>query len=588
MSLEINKLFQPCQPHDFYGLRDHIKTFSELVDRKKKGETQINSILIVGDEGTGKSSLLQKLSTTIIGRKDVAQILNIIPEEDSLSKFFQEWKNAIDESSPEWRSLLEKVGKKKLGDDLPILKEQVKLPSGQSYTEYYVNRFLENLDKINQKLQETDTSLYFFFDNLHYFKFIDYHEFYPIFASIIKEINQRGYNIFTVFAFNEEYLFDFDYEKYLTSYSELLRAEPLTVSETEIYLRRVAPQLLNKGVLDLVTNSQRTFFDLNLGVAFISSDLGIDNFVERDLKSLFDLTDDEEEALYEMASYNENLFPIEQLTAYVDLSVLKNLEEKGFLWLGKNNARLVQESLLSTLKFRLKLFGPLTTLMVKLDSTLENLENNIAPSTQFIENAKQLAFKIRDRLSYFAVASKIQAVANLCIQKEMFQRAYDFSIINAEQFEHINELEQAGGFCEKIAREFEEKNYYFAARLYLKSASYYDAVEEELKAKRSFTRAADQFEKLATSLPVEKSEYAVRGYLKWCLDCYTSVSDENNFERIRKKAIGLFDKDSIHHNYFNSMKYEKEKEIEVEEIEPEPPEVEDISIENIEKELEEM
>ena len=207
---------------------------------------------------------------------------------------------------------------------------------------------------------------------------------------------------------------------------------------------------------------------------------------------------------------------------------------------------------------------------------------------QFIETARQLVFKIRDRLSYFAVASKIQAVATLCIQKGMFQRAFDFSIINAEQFEFINELEQAGGFCEKIAREFEEKNYYFAARLYLKSASYYDAVEEELKAKRSYTRAADQFEKLASSLSVEKSEYAVRGYLKWCLDCYMSVGDESNFERIRKKAISLYDEESIHYNYFNSMKYEKEKEIIVEEIEPEPPEVEDVSIENIEKELEEM
>ena len=62
-------------------------------------------------------------------------------------------------------------------------------------------------------------------------------------------------------------------------------------------------------------------------------------------------------------------------------------------------------------------------------------------------------------------------------------------------------------------------------------------------------------------LPVDKSEYAVRGYLKWCLDCYTSVGDESNFERIRKKAISLYDEESIHHNYFNSMKYVKEKEV---------------------------
>lgn len=589
MTIDNSSLFQPCQPHDFYGLRETINNFTELVNQKKRGESDIISFLIVGDEGTGKSSLLHKLETTATGRKDIAHRFELVPNERELLDFFKEWKNQIDELAPDWRSLLEKVGKKRLGDDLPGLDEEVKKPANISYTDFYVNLFLENLDKINQKLVETSTFLYFFIDNLHLFKLMDLYEFYPIFASIIKELKERKYNIFVTSTFNERFLFDFDYEKYLTDNSQVLKVETLSISETEIYLRRKAPEYVNKGVLDLITTSQRSIFDLNLGVAFISSGLGIESFVERNLKDLFELTEEEETALLEMASYNENLFPIEQLSAYISIPTLKKLEEKGMLWLGEKNARFLQESLLTTMKFRIRLFGPLTTLMVQLDNIINNLDKDIAPSTGTIETITHLSAKIRDPLADFAIASKVKQIANICIEKKMFQRAYDFSLINVQQFESIKELEQAGGFCENMAREFEEKNYYFAAKLYVKSAEYYDAVNEELKAKRSYTRAADQFEKLSLSLPLEKSEYAIRGYIKSTLDCYNSIGDEVSFERIRKKAIELYNEESIHHNYFKSMKFEKVVEVELPQVEPEPepePEkVEEIEIESIEKEL---
>lgn len=589
MSTQENNLFQPCSPNDFYGLREILSEFNKVVEQMKKEEGRTHSILVVGDEGTGKSSLLSKLHSTLIGRKDIGHSITLIPEENMILGFFKEWKNAIDELSPDWRSMIEKVGKKKLGDDLPALKETIKKQSSQSYTEVMVKLFFENLDKVDQKLKETQTNLFFFFDNLHLFKLMDVQEFYPIFSSIIKEIVERGYNIVVIPAFNERFLYDFDYEKNLTNNSLILRTESLSVSETEIFLRRKAPALLNKGLLDLVTNSQRSFFDLNLGTGFVETGYGIDDFVERDIPALFKLDEDEEAALLEMSSYNENLFLIEQLTAYVPHEALKSLESKGILWIGTKHARLYQESLLTAMKFRMRLFSPLTTLMVSLDSILDDLDKFIAPTDKMIAQVSELTVKIRDRLADFAIAAKVKRVANMCIQRKMYQRAYDFALINAMQFEQISELEQAGGFCEQIAREFEEKNFYFAAKLYMKSASYYSAVDEELKANRSYARAADQFEKQAMSLPIETSEYAVRGYMKSSLNCYKSMGDATNFERVRKKAIELYDQDSIHHNYFTNMVYEKEEEKTVLEIEPskeeETEKVEEISIDNIEKEL---
>ncbi len=586
MTSEKSNFLQPCQPDEFYGSREIINNFTEQIGKIKQQEENIRSFLIIGDEGTGKSSLLSKLSKSISGRNDIVHDVKLIPEEDELLSFFKMWKNKIDELSPDWRSLLGKVGKKRLGDDLPQLNQTLKIPSQKSYTDHYVDLFFDSLDKLNLKLQETNTFLYFFFDNLQLFKLLDLQEFYPIFSRIVKGVNERKYNFVIVTTFHEKYLYDFDYEKNLTEGANIIKIAPLTASEAEIYLRRKVPMLINKGILELITNSHRSFFDLNLGVAFISSDLQIEDFVERNIPSYFELTDAEEAAIIEMTSYNENVFPLEQLTVYVSHDTLKGLEERGILWLGSQYARLVQDSLMTAMKFRLTLFGPLPTLMVQLDSILSDLKNHIAPADKIIETVENLTLKIRDRLADFAIAAKLNKITKMCIEKEMYQRAYDFAIINAHQFEQISELEQAGGVCESIAREFEERNYYFAAKLYVKSANYYSAVEEDLKAKRSYSRASDQFEKVAMSLPVEKNEYAVRCYLKWSLDCNKNMGDVENFERIRKKAIDLFNPESIHHNYFKTMIF-KQEELTIEQtVESKKEGIEEISLENIEKELE--
>ena len=69
------------------------------------------------------------------------------------------------------------------------------------------------------------------------------------------------------------------------------------------------------------------------------------------------------------------------------------------------------------------------------------------------------------------------------------------------------------------------------------------------------------------------------------------MGDKTNYDRVRKKAIEMYEKESIHHNYFTNLVYEKEEEKSVLEIEPqkekeeETKKIDEISIENIEKEL---
>lgn len=584
MPFDIEEIFAPCQPSDFIGQTDITTSFINSISEYKQNKSDFHSFLIVGDEGTGKSSLLLKLASSITGRRDQAHIMSLIPDVKTLQNFFKEWKNQIDDMTPDWRSVLEKVGKRKLGDSLPFLGEKTKLSSGETIVELYTNKFMESLDKIDQKLKSTKTYLYFFFDNLHLFKLTDNQDFYPIFASILKKIHENNFNIVTISAFNEKYLFDFDYQKLLTEVSKILRTEPLSVSESEIYIRRKFPTLVSKGALNIVSNSQRTYFDINLGIAFISKDLTIEDFVERNLSKLFDLSVEEEKAFVEFPSYNDNLFPLEQITNYIPIEVLKNLEKKGILWMGNDYLRLVQEGFLSALKFRERLYGPLPTLIVNLESIITELLLGIAPSTSKIEQIKSLTAKIHDQLADFVIASKLRFIIKTGIEQKMFQFAYDFALINAALFEEVSDFEQAGIVCEEVAREFEEKSYNFAAKLYVKSGIYYKLVNEDLKAKRSNTRAADQFEKLAFSIPQEGNEYAIRGYIKSCLECCRKMSDVTYFDRIRKKALVTFDTDSIHHEYFNSMQYE-EKEQKMMEIEVEQTEDEKVSLDDLEKEL---
>jgi len=275
----------------------------------------------------------------------------------------------------------------------------------------------------------------------------------------------------------------------LSENSHLIHLEPLSTSDAEIFIRRRIPELVNKGGLDLVVNSQRTHFDLDLGIAFLKSNFSIQDFVEKNIGKLLDLSNQEKAAITEMSTYGENLFPKERLLRVIDLIVLENLQEKGLLWLGENYVKFTQNSLLNVAKFNERLYSPLTTAMLKLDGIFENVDKKIAPTNQQLLEIESVISVIRDRLSYNVIASKIRSITKLCIEKEMFQKAYDLALINAKRFENLHDFERAASVCEDVAREFEEKHYYFAAKLYVKSAKFNETVEELTQ---SLIRLVDQ------------------------------------------------------------------------------------------------
>lgn len=582
-----NQFLYAVKPEDFIGFIDIVNNFEKFKNTFKLKETPKRCLLVLGDAGTGKSSLLHKFNSTIIGRKEAFFYFELLPEKQKMADFFKLWLNKADELAPEWRGFFEKLRKKKPGDDLPSLLDNPKLPDSVSFTDFYVSEFMKKLEKINEKLEETKTKLYFTIDNLKIFKLINMNQFYPIFAQIIHEISKKELNILVMSAFSEQYLPEFDHN-YLTTNSEILKIEALSSSEAEIFLRRKTPMLVNKGLLDIITNCTKTHFDLNLGIAFIDKGLTIDEFVERNLSSLMDMSSKEKEVLEEIATYNENLFPIRNLIKNTSREGVNGLKEKDILWVGDSFARLQQNALLDAIKLRSKLYIPLPKLIYSINNIIINLEKKIAPSNTEIEKLSAHIKKVKDPLCYFAVAKKLHHIISLCISNEMFYKAYDLTLLKAEKLESVNDYDQAGNTCEEIAREFEEKNYKFAAKLYVKSAKYYDDVDEETKAERAYRRAADQFEKLALSLNVKKEGYAIRGYYKSCIDCYKAIGDKGQFEKIREKAIKVFKEHPVHHEYFQSSKYQKEQLITVDSLpEIEQDKVEKVSIEelDLEKEL---
>ena len=95
MALSSNLFLQPCKPDDFYGFRETINNFVEKINGFKKKENNIHSYIILGDEGTGKSSLLNKLPTMIQGRRDITHLFTLSPEESELVVFFKNMKNIM-------------------------------------------------------------------------------------------------------------------------------------------------------------------------------------------------------------------------------------------------------------------------------------------------------------------------------------------------------------------------------------------------------------------------------------------------------------------------------------------------------------
>ena len=583
--MELTKILQPCDPLDFVGMHDELNTFANFSNDLKKGKTQYRSLLVIGDDGTGKSSLLLKFADSLVSRKEKKHVFSLIPEIEALRSFFRDWKNKIDELTPEWRSFLEKMGKKPLGSDIPLLGEKLKIPHEASYTEFFVTKFFENLDKVDQKLKSTGTFLYFFIDNFHLFKLTGMHEAYAIFSTIIRELSVRKYNIAVIIAFNEKFLYEFDYEKFLTTNSLLIKLEPLSVTEAEIYLRRKYPTLMRKGLREIIFTSKRTFFDLNFGAAYIDAGLPLSAFVERDIKQLFNLSETEEDVLEELASYNDNLFPVKQVITYVPKDALKSLAEKGLLWLGKEYCRFHQESILQALQFHVRLYSPLTIAITKLDEIENDVSNNIVPLRAELEKIATLAKKIRESLSVFVITTKVKEIINKCIKRGFYQLAYDLGEISGYLFENSSDFEQAAQICEEVARSLEGKDHYLSANLYLKAAEYYMAADAEQKANRSYTRAAEQFSTLAFKEDVEQRGYAVRAHIRYALECYKKTGDKANFEKLRNKALNLFPKESIHREFLSKLSFEETALI-VEEPAHDKEEKTKISIEDLQKELE--
>lgn len=581
--LTVEQILVPCKPSEFIGQYEKINEFNNIVSDFKKGNAD-NLLLILGDNGTGKSSLIYKLADSIVGRRDITHVFHLDAEPTTLANFLALWKNKIDDLSPKWRSTF---GKKELGSDIPPLGKSVKLSEGVSLTEYYVQKFMNNLDKLNQKLVETKTYLYFFIDNYHLFKLVNLPEIYPIIASIINEFRKNNYNIFVTLAFHERFLFEFDYNKYLTEGSNILRTEPLSVADAEIYLRRKYPKFINKGITKVIEYSRRTYFDLNLGAAYIANDIGLNAFIERDLGKLFELNEEEQQVLDEIATYNENIIPVAQLQTYVSPKAIESLKEKGLLWIGETYCRFVQESIFDSVRFNERLYSPISVISVKLELLKREVSAGIAPRKPQIDEIQKLSSKIRSELGVLLVSAKLQDIVALCIKNGLKYKASEFAMINALLFEKLGDYEQAGEICENIARELEEKDYFLAGKLYLEAAEHFTASGSEQKAKRAYTRAADQFEKKALSLSPEKEEYAIRAYLKRTLDSYRKIGDKESFERIIKKALEIFPEDSVHRDFFENLVYEKKTpEFEIpEEVTPEE-KPEKVSLEDLEKELE--
>ena len=577
-----NNYFKPVEPKKYIGQQEIIRSFNELVSKFKVGETEKRSVLIIGNNGTGKSSLLFKLSDYISGRRDIKTIYNIKPIKEQVEGFFRNWLNDIDKLTPSWGGIFEKI------PELPLLKDDNRITDEKEYVKNFTDKFFEKMDKIDKKLKSEKIRLYFFIDNISIFRMMRYTIFYKIFSQIINEIAKKGFNLFVVTTIDELFLSEIDFEKKLTFNSEIYKLEPLTEAEAQIFIKEKSPELKLSDVLELLENSERTYFDLVLAIYFIEKKLSVTDYVEKNIVKLLDISEEEHEALQEMSTYSENLFPEERLLKFIQKETLDNLEKKGLIEYFGDHIRFTQNALLDVVKFNEKLYSTLTIIMIKLDKILHDLESNIIPTDIEFQELRKITSRIHDGLSYNVVGAKVNQIIKLLIKKKEFQKAYDFALLNINNFDQLHDFVRAATIAEKVGRDLEEKHYAFAGKLYYRAGVFYETMKEDSKAKRAFIRAADQFEKQFSSLDAKNSPYLLRAHIKSCLDCYRKAKDDTKFRRIKEKAIKIFTEESIHHRYISEINYKKIEAIQTTPIIEEPKEEEKktIDIDDLEKELE--
>ncbi|MHA1874807.1 MAG: hypothetical protein ACTSVB_11900 [Candidatus Heimdallarchaeaceae archaeon] len=582
MPLETNNYFKPVEPKKYIGQQEIIKSFNELINKFKVGETEKRSVLIIGNNGTGKSSLLLKLAEYISGRRDTKTIYDIKPIKEQVEGFFRNWLNDIDKLTPNWGGIFEKI------PELPLLKDENRITDEKEYVQKFTNKFFEKMDKIDKKLKNEKIRLYFFIDNTSIFRMMRYSIFYKIFSQIVEEITKKGYNLFVVTTIDELFLSEIDIEKKLTFNSDIYKLKPLTEAEAQIFIKEKSPELKLSDVLELLENSERTYFDLILAIFFIEKKLSVTDYVEKNIVKLLDISEEEHEALQEMGTYSENLFPEERLLKFIQKETLDSLEKKGLIEHFEDYIRFTQNALLDVVKFNEKLYSTLTIIMIKLDKILHDLESDIIPTDIEFQELRKITSRIHDGLSYNVVGAKVNQIIKMLIKKKEFQKAYDFALLNINNFDQLHDFVRAATIAEKVGRDLEEKHYAFAGKLYYRAGTFYETMKEDSKAKRAFIRAADQFEKQFSSLDAKTSPYLLRAHIKSCLDCYRKAKDEARFRRIKEKAIKIFHEESIHHRYVSEINYKKTEAIQATPIIEETKEEEKkpIDIDDLEKELE--
>jgi len=423
MPLETNNYFKPVEPKKYIGQQEIIKSFNELINKFKVGETEKRSVLIIGNNGTGKSSLLLKLAEYISGRRDTKTIYDIKPIKEQVEGFFRNWLNDIDKLTPNWGGIFEKI------PELPLLKDENRITDEKEYVQKFTNKFFEKMDKIDKKLKNEKIRLYFFIDNTSIFRMMRYSIFYKIFSQIVEEITKKGYNLFVVTTIDELFLSEIDIEKKLTFNSDIYKLKPLTEAEAQIFIKEKSPELKLSDVLELLENSERTYFDLILAIFFIEKKLSVTDYVEKNIVKLLDISEEEHEALQEMGTYSENLFPEERLLKFIQKETLDSLEKKGLIEHFEDYIRFTQNALLDVVKFNEKLYSTLTIIMIKLDKILHDLESDIIPTDIEFQELRKITSRIHDGLSYNVVGAKVNQIIKMLIKKKEFQKGFCREII---------------------------------------------------------------------------------------------------------------------------------------------------------------
>ncbi|MFQ5818476.1 MAG: hypothetical protein ACE5I5_00580 [Candidatus Heimdallarchaeota archaeon] len=528
------EFLRPVNLEMFVGRDEIINSFREAMRNYKKNSVEKKGWVIVGDPGSGRTSMINILER-IVRTEGLTPIIWSVPLD------YEMWE------IPKWilESLKDRLTlkKKKNFEKIPFHYSTNLTLEDTSYSAI-INTMCEKFALINEELVTKREYIVYLFDDVERFFLLGQENLFLFMLDILTNFTERNFKTFFVFAITTE--FWKQVQKDLKDLSIIIELERLDLKEAEVLLqRRVDPtyRIDPQVVREITKQTDRSPFSLVYALTLLKemkeedeSEIStkIWDRVAPQLREInsdvLGINESESKILSLFAGRTENLLrkqEIERLTGIENARLsplLREMEEKGLIVQGKAFIQIASNALHQLLRQKLVTGNILAMIHALFDQVEFELNNELKPSIQLIERIENLSESLdkaeTSRKYLYDLGSRAELLAKHSFSKEFWYEAYAFAQLASNFFANLALDPERGAItAEDIGKIFFDQTrmksslLHYAIKLYTYATKMYKKAKIDWKVKSNAREAAILYEQLGDQykennmLGIARSQY---------------------------------------------------------------------------------